>query len=106
MPKSAERWYKLWISQFPESWHWADLERFYMFVSVLVRNSRIPRDRYWLEENIRTDRPQLSDDDIEKYCYLFEHLQKYSNVWKSRQAKQTAIDDAKQYREDRIQKKS
>lgn len=104
MPKSVEKWYRLWISQFPESWHPSDLERFYMFVSVLVHNSKIPRDRYWLEKNIRADRPQLSDGDIENYCRVFEHLQNYSNVWKSQQAKQIAIDDAREFREERARK--
>jgi len=73
---------------------------------VLNHKSRNPRDRYWLEKNIRTDRPQIPDADIEKYCHLFEHLQNYSNVWKSQQARQIAIDAAIQNRGDRIRKKS
>ena len=104
MPKSAEKWYRLWINQFPESWHPNDLERFYMFVSVLVRVSRTHRNRFWLEKNIRTDRPQLSEEDIKNYSYLFEHLQNYSNVWKSHQANQIAIDDARQDREEKSRK--
>ena len=95
MPKSVEKWYKFWISQFPESWHPSDVERFYMFVSVLIHNSRKPRDRYWLEKNIRADRPQLSDADMEAYCNLFEHLRDYSKVWKSQQAKLIAEDSAR-----------
>jgi deoxyadenosine/deoxycytidine kinase len=105
MPKSAERWYKLWINQFPESWHPSDLERFYMFVSVLNHASRTPRDRYWLEKNIRADNSKLSDSDVENYCDLFEHLRDYTNVWKSQQAKLIAIDSARKDLEDRIQKK-
>ena len=105
MPRSVEKWYRLWISQFPESWHPSDTERFYMFVSVLLHNSRKPRSRYWLEKNIRADNPRLSEDDIEKYCDLFEHLKDYSNVWKSQQAKLIAIDSAREDREDRIQKR-
>lgn len=105
MPKSAERWYKLWINQFPESWHPSDLERFYMFVSVLNHASRTSRDRYWLEKNIRADNSRLSDGDIENYCDLFEHLRDYANVWKSQQAKLIAIDSARKDLEDRIQKK-
>jgi hypothetical protein len=100
MPKHAERWYKLWINQFPESWHPSDLERFYMFVSVLVHVSRKFRGGSWLEKNIRVDRPQLSEDDIRNYCELFEHLQEYSKVWKSQQAKLIAESDARQHIEE------
>lgn len=105
MPKSVEKWYRLWISQFPESWHPSDTERFYMFVSVLMHNSRKPRTRYWLEKNMCADNPRLSEDDIENYCNLFEHLQNYSNVWKSQQAKQIGMDFFKADLEDRIQKR-
>jgi hypothetical protein len=96
MPKRAERWYKLRVNQFPESWHPYDLERFYMFVSVLIRSSRKPRSGHWLDENIRVDRPQLSEDDINRYCELFEHLRDYSNVWKSQQAKLITEDEFQQ----------
>jgi hypothetical protein len=96
MPKSAERWYWLWINQFPESWHPNDLERFYMFISVLIHSSRKPRGVDWLEDNIRVDRPQLSEDDIRNYCKLFEYLRDYSNVWKSQQANLIAEGDAHQ----------
>ena len=80
MPKSVKKWYRLWINQFPESWHPLDLERFYMFASVLNHYSRKSRDRYWLEINIREDNSKLSDKDIEKYCDLFEHLRNYALV--------------------------
>jgi hypothetical protein len=95
MPKSVEKWYNLWISQFPESWHPSDVERFYMFVSVLVHHTRKPRDRYWLEKNMRADRPQLSEADVEAYCNLFEHLRDYSGIWKSHQARLIAQDFAR-----------
>lgn len=99
MPKSVERWYRLWISQFPESWHPSDLERFYMFVSVLVHSARKPRNRYWLEKNMRADRPQLSENDIMAYCDIFEHLQDFSNVWKSQQARLIAEDEFRKQRQ-------
>ena len=105
MPKSVEKWYLLWINQFPESWHPNDLERFYMFVSVLLHNSRKSRNRHWLEENIRNDNSRLSNEDIEKYCDLFEHLQNYSTVWKSQQANLIAEDSATKDRDDRLQKR-
>jgi hypothetical protein len=91
MPKSAIRWYKMWIGAYPESWDESDLERFYMFVSVLLTYSKKERSRYWLKENLKEDCPKLTDDDIEKYCYIYEHLKGFKNVWKSRQARLIAI---------------
>lgn len=93
MPKSAERWYKLWVSAFPESWHPSDLERFYMFVWVLIKNTRNPRDRYWLERNLIEDGHGLAPDDVERYCDLFEHLCSFVNVWSSQQASLITRDD-------------
>jgi hypothetical protein len=98
IPKSVERWYKLWINQFPESWHPSDLERFYIFVSVLVHRAHKSRDRYWLEKNMRAERPQLSENDIEAYCDLFERLRDFSNVWKSQQASLVAEDTLRKQR--------
>lgn len=93
MPKSAVRWYKMWISNFPESWHHSDLERFYMFVSVLLATSRKERGGHWLEQNLREDCRKLSDQDIEQYCLLFEHIRDFAKVWKSQQAKLIGQDD-------------
>jgi hypothetical protein len=55
MPKSVQKWYRLWVGAFPESRHPRDLERFYMFVSILLFTTRKERSRYWLEENLRED---------------------------------------------------
>jgi hypothetical protein len=97
MPKSAEKWYKIWISAFPETWHPLDLERFYMFVSVLLKNSKKIRSTSWLEKNLREDCPRLSSDDIEKYCYIFEHLKNFKRVWKSQQAYLILTEERKKY---------
>lgn len=86
IPPSAQRWYKMWISAYPESWHPNDMERFYFFVSVVLRVSRKPRGGDWLERNLHEDRPDLSQEVVTRYCVLFEHLQDFANVWKSHQA--------------------
>lgn len=86
IPRSAQRWYKMWISAYPESWHPNDMERFYFFVSVVLSVSRKLRGGGWLERNLREDRPDLSEEVITKYCVLFEHLRDFTNVWKSQQA--------------------
>jgi len=90
MPKSATKWYRSWIVAFPESWDSRNLERFYMFVSVLLGNVKRQRSRYWLEENLKADCKKLSVEDIEIYCDIYEHIRDFKNVWKSQQAKLVA----------------
>jgi len=87
MPKSVVKWYKWWIIQFPESWNLDNLERFYMFVDVLLTRARKERSRFWLEENLKNDCRKLSGRDIKKYCEIYEHLKNFKRVWKSHQAK-------------------
>lgn len=92
MPPSARDLYELWISQYPESWHPSDLERFYMFLSVLLQNMKKERSRSWLEKNLREDCNKLTDEDIRKYGDIYEHIRDFKKVWKSRQAHQFARD--------------
>lgn len=87
MPKRASKYYKMWISMFPETWSESDLERFYMFIHILLAFQKKDRPRSWLEENLREDCSKLNDEDIEKYCDLYIHLKSFKNVWKSQQAK-------------------
>jgi len=77
MPKSAVKHYKIWISNYPESFHPADLNRFYLFVKDIMRNSKKIRSRYWLEDNIKEDCPKLSNEDIESYCDRYQHVLEY-----------------------------
>ncbi len=86
MPRSAKEWYRRWIGAFPESQHQNDWERFYMFVSVLLTNSKKGRTRYWLADNLREDCKKLSPERIKEYCDVFEHLRDFKKVWKSQQA--------------------
>src|SRR3990167_6379229 len=87
IPKTVVRWYKMWIAGFPESWNQSDLERFYMFVSILLIYSKKERSRFWLNENLKLDCPKLPVKDIEEYCDIYDHLKGFKNVWKSQQAK-------------------
>lgn len=93
MPRSAVKWYKIWIAGFPESWCQNDLERYYMFVSVLLTYSKKDRSRLWLRENLKLDCSKLPDKDIEKYCDIYDHLKDFKNVWKSQQAKLIAKEE-------------
>ena len=93
MPKTATKFYKSWLSAFPESWSSQDLERFYMFVSVLLVNSRKLRSGYWLKENLKKDCPKLSESDIEKYTEIYNHIKNFKGVWKSQQAQLLAKEE-------------
>jgi len=45
IPKLAQKYYKMWLSAYPESEHPNDWDRFYMFVSVLLVNSKKEHSR-------------------------------------------------------------
>ncbi len=87
MPPSVQQWYRQWIGSWPESWHPADMERFYMFVSKLLQVSRKHRPACWLESNLREDCRNLSENNINKYGEIYEHIRDFSQVWKSQQAR-------------------
>lgn len=88
MPTSCVTWYRQWIAAFPQTWHPNDMERFYMFLWVLFRNSKKIRTRHWLDDNLTQDcKGKLLKRDIRKYCDMFEIIQNFYCVWKSQQAK-------------------
>ena len=91
MPKSAIKWYKMWLATFPESFDGSTLDLFYMFVHVLLAHPKKERSGYWLQQNLREDHPNLSDEVIERYCVLFDHLKDFKNIWKSQTAKLIAM---------------
>jgi hypothetical protein len=74
IPKSAQRAYRSWIGGVPESWHWLDRDRFWIFVHVLHRYSKRPRSAAWLRENLRQDCPSLTDERINAYCTEYDLL--------------------------------
>ena len=86
MPKTVIKWYKNWIGAYPESWHSLDMNRFYMFVSVLLCRVKKERNREWLEENLMQDCKRLKKEDIKEYGRIYEHIKNYKNVWKTQQA--------------------
>jgi len=102
MPKTVKYWYEMWINAFPESWHENDLERFYMFVHRLLSVSKKDRPTGWLEKNLKADCKRLSDNDIEEYCKIFQHLKAFKNVWKGHTAKLIAGDLHRKNREGAI----
>ena len=71
--------FNIWISQFPESFHWCDMARFYVFVKTVCRYSRSkePKDCQWLKDKIKSSGKFMSDDDILTYCEKFTELQEF-----------------------------
>ena len=57
-----------------------------MFLSVLLRVSRKPRTRGWLEVNISKDCPKLTQEDVTRYGEIYEHVRDFTNVWNTQQA--------------------
>ncbi|PLX27031.1 hypothetical protein C0581_03845 [Candidatus Parcubacteria bacterium] len=75
MPSSAQVYYDQWYKnantqlQHPNDW-----ERFYMFISILLKFSKKNRDADWLIENLKRDCPEFGEREITKLGILFDHL--------------------------------
>lgn len=80
MPVSAVSYYRRWLNQYPESLHPLDMERFYLFVAVLLRRSRRRRTGPWLANNLRADCPQLDREEIGVYVERYQTLVEYDKV--------------------------
>lgn len=72
-----DEYFDTWISNFPESHHWADKNRFYSFVSIVCRYGRNPRYSDWLKKKIKSSNNNLSKEDIDYFCDLFDALQEF-----------------------------
>lgn len=78
MPISAKRYYELWHKNTnKQSQHPNDWERFYLFVSVLLKFSKKNRDSEWLRKNLILDCPEFGEKRIDKLVIIFEHLRDF-----------------------------
>jgi hypothetical protein len=66
-----------------------------MFVSRFLQVGRKERPRDWLEENLIRDCPKLSDEDVQRYGEIYEHIRDFLKVWKSQQARLLATAEFK-----------
>lgn len=58
----------IWMSQFPDSYHWMDMQRFYMFVKTVARYRNMKWRRYdYFREQILVRKPHFAEHDIEKF---------------------------------------
>lgn len=79
MPKSVQVLYHRWINHFPESFSITDVDMFYMFLHKLLSLPNFDQGRDWLEKNLQSDCPKLSDKDIEKYCNMYIYIKDFKN---------------------------
>lgn len=69
-----------WISQHPESHHPLDIERFYDLTKDFISYKRKGKNSLWLKEQINLyNKHALSNDQIEYYCQIFDHLIDFHN---------------------------
>ncbi len=99
MPPSALERYTDWISHAPETWNRNDLDRFYLFVRVLLMNAKKERSRWWLEKNLRMDCPKLSEELISAYGEAYEHIKDYRTVFRRQLAKLLAEEERRKHYE-------
>ena len=66
-----------WLSQHPESFHPSDMKRFYIFVKNVCRYGRKTRDGMWLKKQISKRVRYFSQENLDKFCTLFEELQDF-----------------------------
>ena len=65
----------VWVSNFPESMHPNDMDRFYIFVHTLIRYKRSEKwlDFSYFQKRILKEKPNFKNTKIE---YFFNELQK------------------------------
>jgi len=87
MPKSVKKYYEWFINSWPESWHPTTLDFFYLFLGVLLHNSKKVRSQGWFEGNLREDCPKLSEEDIRKYGDIYRNIRDFKKFPKSQTAR-------------------
>ena len=75
--------YNAWKRHFPDDNSQTTWELFYLFINTLPKN----KDRYWLESLFKKDRINITEDKIEEYCNIYEHIKNCRNVYKTNTAK-------------------
>lgn len=75
-----EQSFRVWINNYPESFHPLDMERYYAFVKCVCRYSRREKGYNWLKEKIEKSGKGMGARNIEFYCHKFMELQKFYKV--------------------------
>ncbi len=75
MPAAAKTYYELWHQNANKQLqHPTDWDRFYLFVSILIKFSKKRRSGDWLKQNLILDCPEFGEKEIDKLALLFDHL--------------------------------
>lgn len=75
-----EQSFRNWINNYPESFHWCDINRFYIFVKCVCCYGRKTKDYQWLKKKIEKTGKKLPKDVIDEYCHKFVEFQKFHNT--------------------------
>ena len=86
MNTRSDQAFELWISQFPETYHPLDVNRFYSLVKAVCESGEY-KNASWLEQKIRgANNKRMTDELIENYCDKFTELQDFYKVIKGEQS--------------------
>lgn len=84
MPASARMYYELWHKNANKQLqHANDWDRFYLFVSILLKFSKKNRDSDWIRKNLLLDCPEFGKTEIDKLVLIFENLRDFYPVNKN-----------------------
>ncbi|MBA4320650.1 MAG: hypothetical protein C0412_19835 [Flavobacterium sp.] len=79
--KPIEKAFVLWISQYPESYHPCDMDRFYKLAKTVCRYGRKAKHSQWLRKKIvNFEGHHLGEKDVEYYCDLFDKLIRFHRI--------------------------
>jgi hypothetical protein len=57
----------IWMSNYPDSFHWADMQRFYVFVKTVARYRSMKWRRYdYFSQQILARKSHFAEEDIDK----------------------------------------
>ncbi len=77
----VEESFVLWITMNPDSFHHLDKQRFYIFVQSVIRyNAKSWHSFKKFKERILHHKPNFSQDVIENYFNLMQHLIEFSRT--------------------------
>ena len=71
--------FNCWINNYPESFHWCDMERFYSFSKTIFRYGRNLEkyDSNWLRIKIENSKKFAKDENVDYFVNLFEKLKDF-----------------------------
>ncbi len=83
--QSVESSFKLWINQYPNSWHPYDKERFLKFVRhVCIFSASKWKHTEYLEKRIIKEKPNFDKDDLGCLLVIYDYLTDFYDTLKNK----------------------